>query len=315
VTTDREARYLVDAYYRMQDDRKRSIMQAKAADKAEEANETIKWLAAIDKKLEDEIAKRLEEYTKGHPMGAYLRSVHGIGPIIAAGLLAHIDIEKCPTVGHIYQFAGIAGDGQKPWEKGELRPHNAKLRTLCWKIGQSFMKAGGYYGDIYRARKEYEVANNERGDLAGRAAEALEKKKYGKDTDAYKNYSVGRLPPAHLDARARRYAVKLFLAHFWEVWYETHFGKKPPLPYPIAHLGHAHYIPAPGIATDDESTMGVERAKTNESITLSERAKGLESTKLPERAIPAESTNPEERTKMSEGTTASERAPRRKRAA
>lgn len=303
MTTDREARYLVDAYYRMQDDRKRSVMQAKAADKKEEASDTIKWLAATDKNLENEIAKRLEAYTDQHPMGAYLKSVHGIGPIIAAGLLAHIDIEKCPTVGHIYQFAGIAADGQKPWEKGELRPHNAKLRTLCWKIGQSFMKAGGYYGDVYRARKVYEVENNESGALAHRAKEALEKKKYGKDTDAYRNYIVGRLPPAHLDARARRYAVKLFIAHFWEVWYETHFGKAPPLPYPIAHLDHAHYIPPPGIAKEDEGTIVQERATTSESTTALERA------------IPRESTTPGERAKNRESTIPNERAPRRKRAA
>jgi hypothetical protein len=54
------------------------------------------------------------------------------------------------------------------------------------------------------------------------------------------------LPPAQIDNRARRYAVKLFLAHLHHVWYETEFGEAPPKPYPIAIMGHAHYIMPPG---------------------------------------------------------------------
>jgi hypothetical protein len=295
MTTDREARYLVDHYYRMQDDRKRAMMQMKAVDKAEESKETISLLAAADKALELEIAKWITDYAVAHPMWSYFKSVKGIGPIIAAGLLAHIDINKCPTVGHIYQFAGIAGNGQKPWLKKTLRPHNAKLKTLCWKIGQSFMKAGGYYGDVYRARKVYEIERNERGDLAAQAENKLKTNNYGKTTDAYKHYKAGRLPPAQIDARARRYAVKLFLAHFWEVWYRVHFGKAPPLPYPIAHLDHAHYIPPPGIATDE--------------------AMGNERTRNPERAKKLERTIASERAKKPKSTGNLERAPRRKRAA
>jgi hypothetical protein len=53
------------------------------------------------------------------------------------------------------------------------------------------------------------------------------------------------LPPAHIHARAKRYAVKLFLAHYQQVAYELHFGKKPPNPYPIEILGHAHMIDPP----------------------------------------------------------------------
>jgi hypothetical protein len=69
----------------------------------------------------------------------------------------------------------------------------------------------------------------------------------GKSTEAFKHYSAGRLPPGQIDARARRYAVKLFLSHLHEVWYKAHFGKAPPLPYPIAILGHAHIKPPPTV--------------------------------------------------------------------
>ena len=100
-----------------------------------------------------------------------------------------------------------------------------------------------YYGHIYRERKNFEIARNERGDNK-ELAEQL-KEKVGKNTEAYKHFSNGLLPPGQIDARARRYAVKLFLSHLHGAWYETHFGTKPPLPYPIAHMGHAHFIPSP----------------------------------------------------------------------
>ena len=56
---------------------------------------------------------------------------------------------------------------------------------------------------------------------------------------------AGHLPPAQIDARARRYAVKLFLVHFHERWYEMEFGKPAPLSYPIAHMGHTHVVHPP----------------------------------------------------------------------
>lgn len=39
--------------------------------------------------------------------GRWLLSIFGIGPVIAAGLLAHIDVKKAPHVGNIYNFAGL----------------------------------------------------------------------------------------------------------------------------------------------------------------------------------------------------------------
>jgi ribosomal protein L13 len=104
---------------------------------------------------------------------------------------------------------------------------------------------GCIYGQVYHERKEFEMNNNILGKLAGQAADALAKKNYDKTTDAYKAYIRGMLPPAHIDARARRYAVKLFLSHLHEVMYWYEFKKAPPYPYPMAHMGHAHQVPVP----------------------------------------------------------------------
>lgn len=246
--TDEEARYLVDAYYMMQDDRKRAHNQVRSLGESQEPNSVLQWLADQSGTLEAQIKRALDKYTLSHQMGEWMRGIYGIGPVISAGLLAHIDIARAPTVGHIWRYAGL--DPTVKWEKGQKRPWNASLKVLCWKAGQSFMKFSNaeecYYGRIYRERKAMEIARNDAGGNAEAAAEGA--KRVAKSTEAYAHYVAGKLPPAQIDARARRYAVKLFLSHLHGAWYEKHHGTKPPLPYPIAILGHAHMIEAPRAA-------------------------------------------------------------------
>jgi len=238
--TDTEARFLVDAYYSMQENRIRSDNQVRSM--VAEPHDVIGWLAEQSESLEHQIKGALDVYSKNHPVGGWLHSVKGVGPVIAAGLLAHIDIHKAPTVGHIWRYAGM--DPTSKWNKGEKRPWNASLKVVCWKLGESFVKVSGYedayYGHIYKQRKDKETAANERGAFAQQAVGSLNAKKISKDTDAYKAYSTGKLPPAHLHARAKRYAVKQFLADLHGEMYRTILGEEPPLPYPIAILGHAH---------------------------------------------------------------------------
>jgi len=279
----KEARFLVDEYYSRQEDRIRSSNQSKALEKANEPNLLVTWLSEQNEVLEKQIASVLDRYSLSQPVGEWMRSITGIGPVIAAGILAHIDIEQCPTAGHLWSFAGLVST--ITWQKETKRPWNAKLKTLCWKLGESFVKVSNLehdvYGKIYAARKVLENQRNIKGDYITTAAEQLIKRKYSKDTDAYLWYTgalapnaiavlavtaaaarpamlkrlvaeaakkgTGQpmLPPAHIHARAKRYAVKLFLSHLHEVWYTLHFGVAPAPPYAIAVLKHAHYIPPP----------------------------------------------------------------------
>lgn len=242
--TTQEVRFLVDSYYMMQEDRKRSANQIRALDESEEPHMIIDWLFHQSKTMEDQIKKSLDWYSMTQDIGVWSRSVCGIGPVIAAGLIAHIDITKAPTAGHIWRYAGQ--DPTSKWLKGEKRPWNASLKTLCWKIGESFVKVSNnendVYGKFYKDRKVLEIERNEAGKFADQAERILKEKKIGKTTDAYKSYIQGRLPPAHIQARAKRYAVKLFLSHWHEVAYVAHYKQPPPAPYPIAILGHAHKI-------------------------------------------------------------------------
>lgn len=242
-----EARYLVDAYYSIQEYRKASGNQVTALSKSGEPCSVIAWLNEQMATLEGQIKRALDAWTDGQPMGRWAKSIMGIGPVIAAGLLAHIDITKAPTAGHIWRFAGL--DPTATWDKGQKRPWNADLKVLCWKIGQSFVKVSNnpkdIYGKLFQQRKAFEQAQNEAGMYAAQAARILDTKRIGKDTDAYKWYSQGKLPPAHIQARAERYAVKMFLSHWHAVAYRQHFGVEPPKPFAIAILGHAHEIEPP----------------------------------------------------------------------
>ena len=243
--TPDEARYLVDAYYTMQANRIRTAGQIRAMNESGEPHEVIAWLNVQDEILENQIKRALDKWTDAQYMGRWAKAICGIGPVISAGLLAHIDITKAPTAGHIWRYAGL--DPTLKWEKGKKRPFNASLKTLCaFKLGESFVKTQNnehdIYGKFYVERKKLEQERNEALLFKGQAERILSDRKIDKKTDAYAWYSKGMLPPAQIHARARRYAVKLFLSHYHGEAYRHHFGTEPPLPYPIAHLGHVHLI-------------------------------------------------------------------------
>lgn len=242
-----EARYLVDSYYQIQDYRKASNNQGRALERSDEPHAVVGWLGSQMDAVEGQLKRALGEWASQQPAGVWAQSIVGIGPVISAGLLAHIDIVKAPTVGHIWRFAGL--DPTVRWEKGEKRPWNAALKTLSWKIGESFVKVSGnerdVYGKIYLARKARETEMNDALAFSDQAERKLATTRIGKDTEAYKAYSAGKLPPAHIHARAKRYAVKLFLSHFHEAAYFAHYQTLPPKPYVITHLQHAHYIAPP----------------------------------------------------------------------
>jgi len=243
----REARYFVNTYYDLQDYRIASANQQRKLLEGKEPSEFMGWLNTNLEVLESQIKGMLDKWSSNQPMGVWARNVCGIGPVISSGLLANIDITKAPTVGHIWRFAGL--DPTVKWVKGEKRPWNASLKRLCWLAGESFVKVSAnprdIYGKVYLERKEYERGRNERGELAEQARERVASAKARRvklDPGLVELLESGKLPAAALHARSKRYAVKLFLSHWWEEAYRQHYETAPPLPYPISHLGHVHKI-------------------------------------------------------------------------
>jgi hypothetical protein len=261
--SDAEARFLVDAFYVMQDARIRADGQIRSIVKnpvetgeidaegepvkAVEPHDVLAWLSKQNDVLESQVKRALTKYVDAHVMGDWLMGHFGVGPVISAGLIAHIDIERSPTAGHIWRFAGL--DPTVAWKAKTKRPWNAQLKTLCYKLGESFVKFHKdercFYGHIWRKQKDLYIERNERGDYAERSAQILAARNYRKDTEAYKHYIIGKFPPGHIHAMARRYAVKLFISHLHGEMYRRILKTEPPLPYPVAHLGHAHIIRPP----------------------------------------------------------------------
>lgn len=159
VLSDDEARFLVDSYYQMQDNRIRSDGQIRSMDKSGEPNQVLGWLSDQNTTLENNIKSALDKYTDSKPIGVWMKSICGIGAVISAGFLAHIDITRAPTAGHIWSYAGLNPDME--WKKGEKRPFNATLKTLCWKLGESFVKVSNngkdIYGKMYQNRKQQDI--------------------------------------------------------------------------------------------------------------------------------------------------------------
>lgn len=305
-----QIRGLVDSYYQVQEFRKAAASQQRAVDQQADSNPLVAWVLGRLVAIERDIQKIMDVATDYHVPSRWVKSHTSLGPTLAAGLLAHVDIARSPTPSALQRFAGfdptqkwlgrekalavikeyLPGGlndddveklaiylNRKPTKILEMatdrktgkqslttlvttlarRPWNAQLKVLLYKVGMSFVKFMNHptapiYSGLYRDRKAQEVAKNERGEFKSAAEAILAEKNYRRTTEAYKAYSVGKLPAGHLDARARRYAVKIFLVHFWTVSYEAHYGKPAPLPYIVAKdPAHTQLIPVPNWPLDE----------------------------------------------------------------
>ena len=308
--TSEQARYLVDLYYQIQHNRTTANNQVKAAKKSAEPHLLIEWVHGQCYGLERSIVRILDAYSDMRADGVWAKSVFGIGPVLTAGLMAHIDVTKANTASGVWRFAGLdptlhwfskdeaaksvtalllgktlqrgvvadsdvetlastCGKRADTLRRDAMRfgtdmkitrvsltkalsvcPYNQKLKLLAWKCADSFVKFSNhdecFYGHLWRQRKEQEERLNDSGALAEQAALQLTKKNYRGDTKAKACYEEGKLPPGHVHARSMRWVAKLFLSHYFDIAYETHFGTAPPKPYVFAIAGHKDFIDIPG---------------------------------------------------------------------
>lgn len=255
---DREtARRLVDTYYDYQRFRIAGGQRAERFE-GQHPHACMEWLHHQQSAIENRVQSMLDSYSMGHPVGRWSRSVIGIGPVLAAGLLAYIDPFKAATAGDIWRCAGL--DPTVTWGKGEKMPWNDRLKVLCWKIGESFTKTKShersFYGPLLDKRRAYEDAKNERKEYAEQAAKTLAEKTFKKTESAtYQSYLIGRLPDGRMHLRAQRWTVKLFLSHWHHAMHVAQFGAEPPKPFAFGVLLHpeAHYIPPPNLDVLEES--------------------------------------------------------------
>lgn len=115
-----ELRFLVDSYYQTQEYRKasdnqiRALQQGLDTNKGDEIPAALEWLSANKRNEEAQLKKMLQLYAESKPVGRWLMDIMGIGPVIAAGLLAYFDIDKAKHANQFWSYAGL-NDNNTPW--------------------------------------------------------------------------------------------------------------------------------------------------------------------------------------------------------
>ena len=170
--------------------------------------EHIQYLFERVSDIENYLTETITEEIQLHEMWPWLESVKGVGPGLAASLLAYLDIEKAPTVSSLWKYCGQGvTDGQRDRpRKGEKLAYNAKVKRVCYLIATSFLRSSSPYRDEYDEAKAYYQAHRD-------------------------------WRPAHVDMAARRKMIKLFLSHLWVVWRHER-GLEARKPYAMTVLGH-----------------------------------------------------------------------------
>uniref|UniRef100_A0A7J3TIZ5 Uncharacterized protein n=1 Tax=Geoglobus ahangari TaxID=113653 RepID=A0A7J3TIZ5_9EURY len=175
--------------------------------------ENLVWFHNKLYETEKELYRILDSWSKEHPLRVnFLNKVRGIGPVLASGIIAWLSepILKAEHVSNLWSYCGLAPGSER--RRGEKLNYNPKLKTFCWKIGQSFIKFRCFGRKLYEKFKE--DAKNKHPDWS----------------------------KLHIHNYARRKVVKLFLASVWEVWRRKN-NLPVTEPYPIEVLGHAKIIP------------------------------------------------------------------------
>jgi len=264
-----ELKLLVSTYYAIQKERIQTGNRVKALERSGVQKYTAADLHEhLDEKLKDvedwiagKVGDRLESIDIHN---AWLRHVPGVGPILAGGLISVIDpISRFEKPSALWKYAGLhVVDGKAPKKaRGTKLEWNPFLRTLCWKLGDSFVKAGGYYRNTYDGARQKEdnkapfripirdaqgyllvedIGKIKEGTMIG-SENFSEFKKQAKGKD---NVLV-TMTDLHKFNRAKRKAVKLFIAHLWAIWRDLE-GLPTRVPYVVEKLGH-EIIPAPTV--------------------------------------------------------------------
>lgn len=222
--------------------------------------------------LEDYVDGRVADLIKSHPAYPWFSRVKGIGRENIGKVVAPIRIKPDPndpekdyarTISGLRKFAGfdVTEDGKAPKrvKGGGKLTYNSQLRSMCWRLGKSLIRARGVFYQYYHKEKDKYFERfenqgckilptptgkwmclncgsswkNKRDILSCCIDQQIEKK--------VRDEPIGVIWLGHLDAMAMRKMIQLFLACLWLVWREAE-GLPVTKPYVIDILKHNSYI-------------------------------------------------------------------------
>lgn len=166
--------------------------------------------------LERDLSKDIEQVLDdlSLPIIDHLLALKGVGPVLAAKVVAPIDIRRAETVSALWRYCGygvVDGKRERP-VKGQRLAYNKTLKIACRMVGESFMKASSPYRALYDEKRAYYEANRE--------------------------WTKG-----HVHNAALGFMIKIWLSHLWVRW-RTLEGLDTRAPYVFEKLGHTHRYPA-----------------------------------------------------------------------
>jgi len=200
----------------------------------------------LDKTIK-EIRKLMIHYGQEvGPVWDWLTSIKGLGAgSLAAELLSHFDdVALYATVSKFWRFSGWAViDGKiDRCTKGEKSHYNRRLKATCFLIADQFVRQQTpLYADIYYAEKDRQKQLHPEPICKTCGAVGVQ---VGKNWKCTKCKATGfglSFTPAHVDKRAKRKMIKIFLQHLWVIWRESE-GLPVSEPYVQAMLGHTNIV-------------------------------------------------------------------------
>lgn len=262
-----EIRLLVDSYYEIQHCRiqvgnRIAMLKRDYEINEDHAQDLHEMMSGHLLAAEKDIDKRVRRWVRHQPIwNEWLKGeVKGVAELLAGGLISSIQgIGRFDTVSKLWKYCGVGineDGGIQKRRKGEKLNYSPFLKTLCWKIGESFVKISdrGYYGQMLGNFKRREQAKAAKAGIpilpfadVEKALKARAKEQGIPAKDAYKKLydPAVILTEGHVHARAKRKAVKLFLSHLWLVWREIE-GLPTDSPWINATDSAHHYYPPPG---------------------------------------------------------------------
>ncbi|GAG34364.1 unnamed protein product, partial [marine sediment metagenome] len=124
---------------------------AKNEEKCPITEEVLEKTHAVEEWLEDKV----KTYVKAHPAYDWFSKVKGVGDLNIGKVVSLIDIQKASQVSKLWRFAGMGvlnGKAER-MQAGEKLHYNKILKSMCWRLAKSLIRAKGAYYEFYKEQK------------------------------------------------------------------------------------------------------------------------------------------------------------------
>jgi len=261
-------RNLVDIYYDFQGQRIQTQLRIGSSErnnvltKDELSIYGIQTIMDNAANFENDVEKLIVKQLKNHALYTqYLSKILGIGPLIAAGLIAYIDdIEKFKHVSSLWQYSGYGMNRYCPkckkptfveveYETGKKakKLHPLENCPVCKKKTEPILqkRMTGYQSNwndrlkvlAWKASTSF-VKQNVKNSKYRKLYEQIKKEERRVHPKKVVNKGKTSYNDGHINNRTIRKISKIFLAHLWQTWRRQQ-GLEATEPYAKQLLGHS----------------------------------------------------------------------------